>query len=135
MAMNVTHAMGDGGARMHTTRDGGDIFRPELGLTIVSCERGHMPLVSDGLIIYDDAGKRVVPLPRGRGAPGRGEGIDELSEAVAHARPLVHHRHWGRAALEVCLALPQSARERREITLSQQCPVHDEEGKPLGIRQ
>jgi|RhiMetdeSRZDD1v2_1073273.scaffolds.fasta_scaffold136287_2 hypothetical protein len=26
-------------------------------------------------------------------------------------------------------------RERRAITLAQQCPVHDEEAKPSGIRQ
>ena len=50
--------------------------------------------------------------------------------AVAHERPLVHHGLWDRATLEGCLAMLQSARERREITLSQQCPVHDEAGKP-----
>ena len=128
--VELLYAMGYGGSRMRTARGGGDMFQPELGLTIVSCERGDMRLVSDGLIIYDDAGKRAVPLPRGRGTPGRGEVIDELYAAVAHERPLVHHGHRGRATLEVCLAMLQSARERREITLSQQCPVHDEEVQP-----
>lgn len=118
-------AMGYGGSRMRTPRGGGDMFQPELGLTIVSCARGDMRLVADGLIIYDDAGKRAVPLPRSRGTPGRGEVIDELYAAVVYARPLVHHGRWGRATLEVCLAMLQSAREGREVPLSQQCPVHD----------
>lgn len=128
--VQLLHAMGYGGSRMRPARGGGDMFQPELGLTIVSCERGDMRLVADGLIIYDEAGKRAVPLPLGRGTPGRGEVIDELYEAVVHDRPLVHHGRWGRATLEVCLAILQSSREGREVTLSQQCPVHDWEVKP-----
>ena len=34
--------------------------------------------------------------------------------------PLVHSGEWGKATLEVCLAVLQSARERREVTLAHQ---------------
>jgi hypothetical protein len=59
---------------------------------------------------------------RGRAIPDKGKVIDELYEAVANDRPLVHDGRWGEATLEVCLAILQSSRERREIALHHQVP-------------
>jgi hypothetical protein len=50
-------------------------------------------------------------------------GRQELYEAVTQDRPVYHDGRWGMATLEVCLAIMQSARERREILLSHQSPT------------
>jgi len=39
-----------------------------------------------------------------------------------HGRPVFHDGRWGEATLEVCLAMLESAKERREIFLSHQVP-------------
>jgi phthalate 4,5-cis-dihydrodiol dehydrogenase len=119
-------AMGYGGAAMRRSGPGGPgMFQVELGLALVSCERGDLRIVSDGLIMYEDAGKRALPLTYERGLPGRGGVIDEIRAAVVDGAPPVHSARWGKATVEVCLALLQSSRERREVTLSHQWPVGD----------
>jgi phthalate 4,5-cis-dihydrodiol dehydrogenase len=50
----------------------------------------------------------------------RAEVLDELCDAVAGLRPALHTGRWGQATLGVCLAILASAREGREIALSQQ---------------
>ena len=99
----------------------GGLFQAELGLMVASCERGDLRLATDGLIVYDDAGKRTVPVRYPYGIPGRGNVVDEVYRAVVEGTPPPHHGRWGRATLEVCHAILQSSRERREITLAQQC--------------
>ena len=47
------------------------------------------------------------------------------AQAVVHDRPPTHDGRWGRATMEVCLGLLQSARERREVFLSHQVPARD----------
>ena len=117
-------SMGYGGSRMRSGPGlGGEMFQVELGHIIVSCQKGDMRLAGDGLVVYADEGKRAVPVAPGRGVPGRGGVIAELYEAVVNNRPLVHDGRWGKATLEVCLAILQSSRERREVYLSHQCPV------------
>ena len=51
--------------------------------------------------------------------------VDELYDAVVNDRPVRHNGRWGKATLEACLAIQQSARERREIILSHQVPTGD----------
>jgi phthalate 4,5-cis-dihydrodiol dehydrogenase len=46
----------------------------------------------------------------------------KLSEAVKGTRPVFTDGKWGKATLEVALAILQSSRERREIALSHQVP-------------
>jgi phthalate 4,5-cis-dihydrodiol dehydrogenase len=50
----------------------------------------------------------------------------EIYEAVVNNRPLFHDGRWGMATLEVCLAMMQSAKERKEIMLTHQRPVTPE---------
>jgi len=94
-----------------------------FGVTVVSCERGDLRPSARGVYVYDDAGRREVPVPLGR--TGRSAVIDELVDAVAHDRPPPHDGRWAKATLEVCLAIEQSARERREIALAHQVPTPD----------
>ena len=94
-----------------------------FGVTIVSCERGDLRASAGGVYVYDDAGRREVPVPFGPTA--RSAVIDELYDAIAHDRPPPHDGRWAKATLEVCLALERSAREGREIALAHQVPTPD----------
>ncbi|MSQ26638.1 MAG: Gfo/Idh/MocA family oxidoreductase [Dehalococcoidia bacterium] len=119
-------AMGYGGPAMRSVGPGGmGMFQVELGLAIVSCERGDLRLVADGLIIYDDEGRRSLPLRYDRGVPGRGNVFDELRSAVVDGIRPIHDARWGKATLEACLAIQQSSKEDREVYLSHQVTVGD----------
>ncbi|HWO42544.1 MAG TPA: Gfo/Idh/MocA family oxidoreductase [Candidatus Eisenbacteria bacterium] len=108
----------------------GDRARPrpwvpnDLGMLIVSCERGDMRQSEFGLYVYSDEGTKDVPLVDA-GPSRRGE-LEELYNAVALGRPVRHTGRWGMATLEVCLAIMQSAREKRELLLSHQVPAPEE---------
>lgn len=89
---------------------------PHFGLVVASFERGDMRISPAGVCIYDDQGKREVPLPGGGG--GRADVLDELLAAVrGQARP-VHDGRFARDTVATCLAIQASAQERREILLS-----------------
>jgi phthalate 4,5-cis-dihydrodiol dehydrogenase len=94
--------------------------QPHFGMMIVTCARGEMQASADGLFIYDTAGKREVPLPKSASMPGRSEVLDDMIAAIrTGAKPLADGL-WAKANVEVTLALLRSARERREISLTQQ---------------
>jgi len=77
------------------------------------------------VIVYADDRKYEIEVPLGRATPDKGKVIDELCDAVARDRPNVHDGRWGEATLEVCLAILQSSRERREVLLRRQVPVRE----------
>jgi predicted dehydrogenase len=89
-----------------------------FGLIVASFERGDIRQSPNGVYVYGDEGRREVPVIGDRGT-GMLE-MEELWEAVAHGKPIVHDGRWGLATLEVGEAMVQSARERREIMLSHQ---------------
>ncbi len=97
----------------------------DLGVLIVSCERGDIRQSQFGLFVHGDDGVKDVPIEEG-GASRRAE-LEELYNAVVLDRPIRHTGPWGMATLEVCLAIMQSARERREIILSHQVPAPEGE--------
>ncbi len=97
--------------------------QPFFGFTLVSCERGDIRQTPDGLIIYGESEKKEIPLPGG--SRGREAEIEELYDAVIHGRPIFHDGRWGEATLEVCLAILESSRQRKEILLSHQVPSPD----------
>jgi phthalate 4,5-cis-dihydrodiol dehydrogenase len=86
----------------------------------VSCGHGDIRQTPDGLFIYGEDEKREIALPTG--SRGREAEIEELYNAVVHHRPVFHDGRWGEATLEVCLAMIESAKERKEIFLSHQVP-------------
>ncbi len=92
----------------------------DLGILIVSCERGDIRQSQYGVFVYGDDGIQDVPLPE-QGSSRRAE-LEELYGAVVLNQPIRHTGPWGMATLEVCLAILQSAKERREIFLSHQVP-------------
>lgn len=96
---------------------------PHFGTIIATCEKGDIRLSADGLLVYGLDGKREVPVARGPGRPGHGDALDALWSAVREGGRSPHTARWGKATLEVALAILQSARERREIMLKHQVGV------------
>lgn len=93
---------------------------PFFGLTIVSCERGVIRQSPDGLFVYTADGCQEVPIAHNA---GRSAELVELRDALAEGRTVFPDGVWGRASLEVCLAILELSRERREVPLSRQVPV------------
>jgi phthalate 4,5-cis-dihydrodiol dehydrogenase len=96
----------------------GERWHQHFGVIVVSCEHADLRPLPNGVMIYDDAAKRLDPLPRPQ--VQRSEVIDELYDAVVRGRPPLHSGEWARATLEVCLAMLQSSREQREVALTHQ---------------
>ena len=84
-------------------------------------ERADLRPLPTGVMVYGDTEARLDPLPRPE-VP-RAEVVDELYDAIVHGRAPLHSGKWAMASLEVCLAILQSAREQREITLAHQVAV------------
>jgi phthalate 4,5-cis-dihydrodiol dehydrogenase len=89
------------------------------GLTIVSCERGTIRQSPHGIYVYSDAGREEIPCAAD---DGRSAELRELHESIVQDRPAFPDGRWGKATLEVCLAILQSSKERREIALAHQIP-------------
>ncbi|MGZ8494428.1 MAG: Gfo/Idh/MocA family oxidoreductase [Candidatus Binatia bacterium] len=94
--------------------------QPFFGHTVVSCQKGDIRQTPDGLKIYGESEQREIALPAG--SRGREAEVEELYDAVVKARPVFHGGRWGAATLEVCLAMLESAKQRKEIMLSHQVP-------------
>ena len=94
---------------------------PFYGLTIISCEKGDIRQSQDGLFVYGEEEKKEIPLSTAE--TGRDHVIQELYDAVFHDKEPLHDGRWGKANLEVCLAVLESARERKEVYLSHQKAV------------
>lgn len=99
---------------------GGERRQPFFGFTLASCEKGDIRQSPHGLIVYGENQKREVAVPAGR--RGREAEAEELYQAVVNRRPVFHDGRWGEATLEVCLAMLESAKERKEVFLSHQVP-------------
>ena len=97
----------------------------DMGLAIASLDRADLRQSKHGLFIHDDEGKHDVDVvaPRAMGFAQRRAELEELYAAVVGGEPLWHDGRWGMATLEACLAIMQSAAERREIMLHHQVPV------------
>lgn len=93
----------------------------QFGLFIVSCERGDLRPMADGVMIYRNGTARRDALPPP--TVPRGEVIDELYDAVANGRAPLHDGRWAMATMEVCLAMLRAAREGGEVTLQHQVAV------------
>jgi phthalate 4,5-cis-dihydrodiol dehydrogenase len=98
----------------------GDSRQPFFGLVLVSCEKGDVRQSPDGLFLYGEDGRKEIVLPAGK--RGREAEVEELYQAVVNQGPLFHDGRWGQATLEVCLAILESAEQRREVFLSHQTP-------------
>jgi phthalate 4,5-cis-dihydrodiol dehydrogenase len=91
------------------------------GPLIVTFDRGDVRLTPGGLRIYGDEDTWEIPIsPETDGRHGI---VDQLYEAVVNGhRPFADGR-WGKATVEVLLAVLASAQERREVFLAHQVPA------------
>ena len=105
--------------RSETRQSHGEKKQPFFGLTLVSCEKGDIRQSPDGLYIYDEEGREEVFCPP---FLDRGMELKKLYEAVVEKRPVVTDGRWGKATFEVILAILESSREGREVTLKYQVP-------------
>jgi predicted dehydrogenase len=97
--------------------------QPFFGLTIASCEKGAMRQSADGLLIYGEQEHTEIPVAKT--IRGRVAELMELYQAIVDDRPVFHDGRWGAATLEVCLAILESSRQRKEILLTQQVAIQD----------
>jgi phthalate 4,5-cis-dihydrodiol dehydrogenase len=95
----------------------GERKQPFYGLTLVSCEKGDMRQSPDGIYIYTETGREELVCPP---FLDRGAQLVKLQAAVTQNRSFITDGRWGKATLEVVLAILQSSNEGREITLSHQ---------------
>ncbi len=109
-------AYGSGGSQLPP-------HQPHFGITVVTCAGGDMRASADGVTVYGRDGIREIPLPRHEGMPGRREVLDDMREAIRTGRKPLHDGRWGKATLEVALAIQRSSREGREIALEHQIAV------------
>jgi phthalate 4,5-cis-dihydrodiol dehydrogenase len=115
-ARTDTFAYGSGNASLSP-------HQPHFGITIATCERAEFRASADGLIQYDVRGSREYEIDRGSGMPGRREVLEEMAGALRLGMRPIHDGRWGKATVEVMLAILQSAREGREIPLQHQVAV------------
>jgi phthalate 4,5-cis-dihydrodiol dehydrogenase len=97
--------------------------QPHFGVTIVTCAEGDMRASADGITIYDRDGMRQVSIPRGGSMPGRREVLDDMRVAIRSGSPPVHNGRWGKANVEVALAMLVSSREGRDVALEHQVEI------------
>jgi phthalate 4,5-cis-dihydrodiol dehydrogenase len=99
--------------------DPGERKQPFFGLTIVFCEKGVIRQSPDGLFVYTENGREEIACD---GARGRDAELRELSSAIAENRDVFPDGCWGKATLEVCLAMLESSKDGRIKTLRHQVP-------------
>jgi phthalate 4,5-cis-dihydrodiol dehydrogenase len=92
-----------------------------FGTLLVSCERGDLRALPNGVMIYQNGAARLDELPPP--SVPRAEVIDELYRAVVHGEAPLHDGAWAMATLEVLLGILRSAKEGRDITLDHQVRV------------
>jgi len=97
--------------------------QPHFGLTIATCARGELRASAAGVFIYGEGGQREIAIPQGPGSIGRANVLDDLEAAIRTGKRPVHDGTWGKATLEVALAIQTSAHEGREIVLQHQVGV------------
>lgn len=86
-----------------------------FGSIVVSCERGDLRPMTDGVWVYRDDKREHLPLPQP--TVPRAEVIDELYAAVIDGIAPMHDGEWARGTIAVSLALLESSRAERDIVL------------------
>jgi phthalate 4,5-cis-dihydrodiol dehydrogenase len=109
------------------SRFGGEqSYRPSLpphslyGLTVVSCDKADLRQSPRGLIVHRDEGREDVTLDPGHNASIAA--LENMFDVFFNDAPVLRDGRWGKATVEVLLAIAQSSREAREIILHHQVP-------------
>lgn len=93
------------------------------GPLIVSFDQGDVRLTPNGVLVYGEEEIREIAISDE--TDGRDGIIHQFYDAVTTGKRPAHDGRWGKATLEVLLALFQSGQERKEIVLSHQMATLD----------
>jgi phthalate 4,5-cis-dihydrodiol dehydrogenase len=117
-SLKAKRAYGAPGQRVDAAAGDAMPAHQHFGFVLACCERADLRPTPQGVMIYEDFAQRLETLP----APAvpRAEVIDELFEAVRHGKRPVHCGEWALGTLEACLAILQSAHEKRDVSLTHQ---------------
>lgn len=107
------------GLTVQTSTDPARLHQPFFGLTVVSCERGAIRQSPDGLYVYTEDGREEIACGE---RYGRAAELIELYQGLVEERPVFPDGNWGKATLEVCLAMLKSSADKQEIYLKHQVP-------------
>jgi phthalate 4,5-cis-dihydrodiol dehydrogenase len=91
------------------------------GPLIVTFDKGDVRLTPGSLRVYGDEDQWEIPISTE--TDGRHGIVNQLYEAVVNGHRPVADGRWGKATVEVLLAVLASARERREVFLAHQVPL------------
>ena len=86
-----------------------------FGSIVVSCAHGDVRPMTDGVWVYRDDKREHLPLPKP--TVPRGEVMDELYAALVHGGAPMHDGQWARGTIAVSLALLESSRAGRDVSL------------------
>ena len=100
-------------------RGAGDQHEQHFGFLLASCERADLRPSPDGVLIYGEEGIQEISAARGRVYPNKDAVVDELYLAVTGTTPPVHDARWGTTTMAIVLAMVDSARTRREVTIAE----------------
>jgi phthalate 4,5-cis-dihydrodiol dehydrogenase len=110
-------AAGDAAGAARSPDSGGALaLHNHFGVIIVSCADADLRPMPDGVQVFGNSTREFMPLPPP--AIPRFEVVDELIAAVRHNQPPLHSGSWGRATLDVCLGILDSAATGQEIRLA-----------------
>ena len=91
-----------------------------FGITVASCERGDVRQSPDGLFVYGDEGRRELEIPEPSKRYTTTE-LDLMYDAWLRDRPVASHDgRWGKATVEVCLAMLESSRTGQPVAMQHQ---------------
>jgi phthalate 4,5-cis-dihydrodiol dehydrogenase len=91
--------------------------QPFFGLMVVSLEHGDIRQSPDGLYVYKETGRDEIGCTPFLDRAGE---LARLYAAVMHNAPVLADGRWGKATLEIVLAILQSSGEKRAIELKRQ---------------
>jgi phthalate 4,5-cis-dihydrodiol dehydrogenase len=91
------------------------------GPMIASFDNADVKLSSRGLLVFDNDGRREIPMLEATdGIAGR---LATFYESIVNGKPLPADGRWGKATLEVLLALDQASKTGVDVYLKHQVPV------------
>ena len=93
----------------------------DAGLVLVAMERGEIRQSATGLYVYDDQGRHDEAF--GTTSSMRQNEVNELRQAISTSTPALHDGRWGKATIEVLLALMTSSENHKDVLLHDQVPV------------
>ena len=112
------------GGKLDRGGDGerGREWAADLGVVIVSCERGDMRQSPDGIYVYSDEGIREIKVAGG--SLWDKEQAD-MYEAITTGRDGFHSGRQAVATMEVIFGVMESAQTHRDVELSRQVEVEE----------